>query len=92
MKRILDLDADMQKDIAILKERTGDDFNCPICKHDTFGIVPGFFRHITQHDEREINLGGPSINTLMLICGHCGYILEFAISVLHLKVDEENGS
>lgn len=81
-------DAATQKYIDLLKKKISENFKCPICDHENFGVVPGYFRHTIQRDKQVSSLGGPGLNTMMLICQHCGYILEFSIATLEQEADE----
>ncbi len=57
---------------------------CPRCGHTSFELVGGYFNHFIQHDFSNINFGGQSIPTAVVICSNCGALSEHALGALGL--------
>lgn len=57
---------------------------CPMCKSENFGIADGYFINSMQDDFNNFFLGGPSIPTIAIICGNCGFVSQHALGVLGL--------
>ncbi len=64
---------------------------CPMCGHPHFTIADAYLRNDLQADLTSVNLGGPSIPTVAVICNNCGFISQHAIGVLGLMPKEEAG-
>ena len=57
-------------------------FKCPICNNVNFNVVDGYTRKQLNKQVNQINLGGPNIPSISIVCSNCGYIAEFAIGAL----------
>lgn len=68
--------------IEALKKKTGNNFKCPVCGREIFGVVPGHFHRTIQKGNDSVLMIGPGVNTMALICQHCGYLMEFDIATL----------
>lgn len=65
---------------------------CPMCSQPHFSIADAYIRNQLQPDLQSVNLGGPSIPTIAIICSNCGFLSQHAIGVLGLLPTEENKS
>lgn len=57
---------------------------CPMCGHNHFTIVDGYFTSTIQKDLQNIQLGGASMPTIAIICNNCGFVSSHALGVLGL--------
>ena len=62
---------------------------CPMCSNRNFTIADAYLRNDLQPDIRNVNLGGPSIPAIAIICTNCGFISQHAIGALGLMPKEE---
>ena len=69
--------------VRALNER-GANRPCPRCNNNSFSMVPGYFTHFIQQDTTNINLGGPSVPTVVVVCDRCGWLAEHALGVIGL--------
>ena len=64
---------------------------CPICGNSEFVLTDGF--HLRFIDDRfgKVKLGGVNVPCITLICGNCGFNIDFALGALDLleKAKEE---
>jgi hypothetical protein len=72
-----------------LKKR-GTQLRCPMCSQPHFSIADAYIRNELQPDLKAVNLGGPSIPTIAIVCSNCGFLSQHAIGVLGLLSVEEN--
>lgn len=63
--------------------------HCPMCNNTNFIIADSFIRNDLQSNLKSINIGGPSIPSIAIICSQCGFISQHAIGVLGLLKNEE---
>ncbi len=63
---------------------------CPMCGNNHFIIGDGYFNSYIYDDFKTINLGGPSIPSIPIICNRCGFISMHALGVLELLPKEED--
>lgn len=63
---------------------------CPMCGNNHFIIGDGYFNSFMQDDFRSLNLGGPSIPSIPVICNNCGFISMHALGILGLLPKQEN--
>ena len=63
---------------------------CPMCGNNHFIIGDGYFNSFMQDDFRNLNLGGPSIPSIPIICDRCGFISSHALGVLGLLPKNDN--
>lgn len=85
--------AEKQKIIEKLNQKfDSQGIKCPMCGNNHFIIGDGYFNSFMQDDFKNINLGGPSIPSIPIICDKCGFISSHALGVLGLlpKDDNEN--
>lgn len=73
-----------KQDIAKKLRQKGISLICPMCSNKNFTLADGYFNHTLQVDLKSISLGGPSIPTVAIICGNCGFISQHAIGALGL--------
>ena len=73
-------------------KRHGLPLKCPMCSHNNFTIADAYLRNGLQEDIKSVNIGGPSIPAIAIICTNCGFISQHAIGVLGLlpKEDKKN--
>jgi hypothetical protein len=64
---------------------------CPMCGNNHFVVADGYFNTAIQNDFKTLNLGGPSIPTISIICSRCGFVSQHALGVLGLlpKLEEK---
>lgn len=55
---------------------------CPICQARAFIMGDGYFNNPIQTDFSSINIGGPSIPSIPLICSNCGFISQHALGAI----------
>ena len=67
----------------------GNASKCPMCGHPHFALSEGYINQTLQFDLATVNLGGPSIPTIAIICTNCGFVSHHAIGVLGLLPDGE---
>ena len=76
------LSEDKKKElIADIKGRI-QNLTCPMCQHKNFIIADGYFNNVMQDNFQNINLGGPGIPTIGIVCTNCGFISQHALGVL----------
>ena len=63
---------------------------CPMCGNNHFIIGDGYFNSFMQDDFRNLNIGGPSIPSIPIICDRCGFISSHALGVLGLLPKNDN--
>jgi predicted RNA-binding Zn-ribbon protein involved in translation (DUF1610 family) len=73
--------------IKILTER-GAKLPCPRCGNPNFILIDGYFNQFIQPDMKDINLGGPSIPSVIIACNKCGFLSQHALGVLGLLPKE----
>ena len=80
-----------QRIILELNKRFGSSgIKCPMCGNNHFIIGDGYFNSFVQDDFRSLNLGGPSIPSIPIICDKCGFISSHALGVLGLLPKNDN--
>lgn len=62
---------------------------CPMCGNDHFVVADAYFNNPLQNSLFAINIGGPSIPTIPIICSNCGFVSQHALGVLELLLKEE---
>ena len=63
---------------------------CPMCGNNHFIIGDGYFNSFMLDDFRNLNIGGPSIPSIPIICDRCGFISSHALGVLGLLPKNDN--
>jgi hypothetical protein len=85
-------DDDKQKITETLKKR-GAKLPCPRCKNRNFAILDGYFNQSIQNSIpvsiTDITNKGPFISSVVIVCTHCGYLSQHALSVLGLLPAEK---
>jgi len=79
-----------EKIVSELNKRAPN-FKCPICTKATLTLGGGFFANDLQQDLSQRQMGGINIPTVPIICGNCGYVMEFAAGVLGLLPQKDTG-
>ena len=80
-----------QRIILELNKRFGSSgIKCPMCGNNHFIIGDGYFNSFMQDDFKSLNLGGPSIPSIPIICDRCGFISSHALGVLGLLPKNDN--
>ena len=66
---------------------------CPMCGDNHFIIADAYFNNQLQDELTNINLRGPSIPTISIICDRCGFVSQHSLGVLGLIpiANNENG-
>ena len=58
---------------------------CPACGNGNFILADGFASDSLQDQiGGGLVIGGPSIPEVVLVCGHCGYVMKFSAGILGL--------
>lgn len=65
---------------------------CPMCGNTHFIIADGYFNTFIQDDLNSINMGGPSIPSISIICDKCGFMSLHALGVLGLLPESNNNT
>jgi len=82
-------EAEKQRIIKKLQEK-GVKIHCPMCGHNNFIIADGYFNNSMQSGfGGGLVLGGPSIPTIGIVCGNCGFISQHALGVLGLLTQND---
>jgi len=68
---------------------SGKSLHCPMCGHDKFMLVDGYFTSFIQDALGKLSLGGPGVPTVALICLNCGFLSQHAMGVLGLLAKKE---
>ena len=55
-----------------------------MCGNDHFFVADGYFNHFMQDKLTNVNIGGPSIPVIPIICNKCGFVSQHAIGLLGL--------
>lgn len=68
---------------------------CPMCHSHDFTVVDGLFPNTIQNSLNSIQIGGPAIPCVAIICRHCGFLSQHALGVidpqfLHPQKGEDN--
>ena len=80
-----------EKIIQKLNEKfNSTEIKCPMCGNNHFIIGDGYFNSFIQDNFKNINLGGPSIPSIPIICNKCGFISLHALGVLGLLPKDDN--
>ena len=76
--------------IAQLLNEKGVKTTCPMCGRDKFILADGYFNnHIQSGFKNGLELGGPSIPTVAIVCTNCGFTSQHALGVLGLLNNSE---
>ncbi len=82
-------ESEKQKIIKKLQEK-GVKIDCPMCEHNNFIIADGYFNNPMHSDfQGGLVLGGPSIPTIAIVCGNCGFTSQHALGVLGLLTQND---
>lgn len=72
-------------------EKTKAPLKCPMCQNDHFTIADAYLRNDLQTEVGKLNLGGPSIPAIAIICSNCGFISQHALGFLNLLPKDGEG-
>lgn len=75
--------------IRALNER-GVRLPCPRCGNPSFTLIDGYFNEMIQPNANTLNIGGPSIPSIITACIRCGYLSQHALGALGLLPTQEN--
>ena len=65
---------------------------CPMCGKRHFAMADSYIRNDLQDNLKSVNIGGPSIPSVVIICTNCGFLSQHALGMLGLLSEEaENG-
>lgn len=78
-----------QQIINALAERVGD-FYCPICHHNSFAFLDGYFVDVIQNRYDGMQISGKILPSVIVVCNHCGHIDKFSLGVLGLLEGASN--
>jgi hypothetical protein len=74
-----------QKIVLELNNRINSgDIKCPMCGNKHFIIADGYFNTPMQDNLNGLEIGGPSIPSIPIICNRCGFISSHALGILGL--------
>ena len=76
--------------VELNKRFNSSGIKCPMCGNNHFIIGDGYFNSFMQDDFRNLNIGGPSIPSIPIICDRCGFISSHALGVLGLLPKNDN--
>lgn len=65
----------------------GVNLSCPRCGENKFTVI-GETNIPIQEDPSILRIGGPSIPTVIVACGSCGFIMQHATMVVLAPVNE----
>ncbi len=74
-----------------LNERIAE-FKCPMCGNQHFIIADGYFCNILHDDMSRINLSGPNIPTISIVCNRCGFVSQHALGILGLMPNNQQNN
>lgn len=60
---------------------------CPRCGNPSFTLIDGYFNEMIQPNTNTLNtlnIGGPSIPSIITACTRCGYLSQHALGALGL--------
>jgi len=85
------LTEDQRKELANELNIRIPDLTCPMCKSKNFILADGYFNNTIQDNFQGLSIGGPSIPTIPIVCGQCGFVSQHALGVLgKLPKDQTN--
>ncbi len=64
---------------------------CPRCGNPHFAVLDGFFMQPLQPKLPDLQLGGPSVPSIVVVCTKCGYMAGHALGALGLLPKEDVG-
>lgn len=73
---------DLQKLVDRLNGVMPNGVECPMCHGHQFTVVDGMFPNAIQRSLDSIQIGGPSIPCIAIICTRCGFMSQHAMGVL----------
>jgi ribosomal protein S27AE len=68
-----------------------EDTFCPMCGNNHFTVADAYLSNTLQVDFTSINLGGPSIPSMAIICTNCGFISQHSLGILGLMPEVKDG-
>ncbi|PIQ42618.1 MAG: hypothetical protein COV52_02345 [Gammaproteobacteria bacterium CG11_big_fil_rev_8_21_14_0_20_46_22] len=64
---------------------------CPRCRNNNFTLMDGYFNQVIQQGVSNIQLSGPAIPSVIVVCNKCGYMSQHALGVLGLMPPKKDG-
>lgn len=58
--------------------------NCPMCGHDKFGVLDGFFIQAIFKDRNKTNVISQSVPMIVFSCHNCGFVSQHVAASLGL--------
>ena len=83
---------DKDKALDRLKRILGNVAECPMCHHKQFQLVEGYISTPIQPDLNGIQIGGPAIPSVAIICTRCGFISQHAVGIINSDPYGDDGS
>ena len=62
---------------------------CPICHHQKYTLLDGYFIDSIQEDYREMRLDSKRLPSIILVCNNCGHLDSFSLGVLSLIEEDK---
>lgn len=86
-----DFKKNQQKIARSLNEKLPGGLKCPVCGVNQFSLVDGYFAHDIQPNLENRRMGGINVPTVPIVCGNCGFLMEFAAARL-IDLPKKDGS
>lgn len=93
------MDEEKKKEIIRVLNERGVRLPCPRCGNPSFTLIEGYFNEMIQPNVNILNIGGPSVPSIITACNRCGYLSQHALGALGLlpspseikKKEKKNG-
>lgn len=82
------LSAQEKERIAAELSKRGVPRPCPMCGTNQWAMADGYFTNSLQFTLTSMQFGGPSIPTIALVCGNCGFVSQHALGILGILPSE----
>ena len=87
------LTPEQRRAIADALVEKGATLACPRCGTKQFSIADGFvFNSLQPGLQPTFTLGGPFVPSVLVLCEHCGYVVQHALGALGLLPLSEQSS
>ncbi len=83
------LDNEQKKKLGEELQKRKHNLTCPMCQNKNFIMADGYFNNTMQTNLSGLELGGPSIPTIGIICSNCGFVSQHALGVLGFLPKDE---